>query len=279
MVAYVAGPEYADRQPPMYGRPHQAFRNPFGLVVTPLQPVGKAVYQVVFLVGGIVPSWEDAVGGNVLHRLCLGAASEPEYLQCPINGVGLDRRVGVHVVDGGRAVKDHIDLLRKLPILVLLQSQMGLGKVSHNRNDSIFEELAGQPVELQRLQYTVGRPALPGSPVPHQAIEPGVVARGARQFVKQEGPDKAGCPRDQDRRCFAQTRSSDFALGANLRIQFCVVGQRSSRPRVCRKLVYGWALVDLCAAKLNPKRPLNAQGETQADQGMAAKVKEVPIVF
>ena len=228
IVAYISGPENADRQSSIYGRPHQAFGHPFCLVVTSLHPVYEAVYIVVFQVRVGVASREDAVGGNVLDRLCFDAASEFDHFQRPVDGVGFSRRIGIGVVDGGRAVKDQVNLFGKLLIFLSFQSQKGLGEVPRNWHDPVLKGLTGQPVVLQSFQYPVGWLGLSGSPVPCETVKPGILARRAQQFVKQKRSKKAGCPSDQDRRCFAQSCNSRFARRNNLRVQLCVVAQRSS---------------------------------------------------
>ena len=49
--------------------------------------------------------------------------------------------------------------------------------------------------------------------------------------------------------------------------------------QVCRQLANGWVFVDLSATEFNGKQSFNAEGDFQACQGMAANVKEVPIVL
>ena len=62
MVAYVARPEDTDRQSPRYSRPHEPFRDPFGLVVASLHPVDEVVYPIILKVGSVVSPREDSIG-------------------------------------------------------------------------------------------------------------------------------------------------------------------------------------------------------------------------
>ena len=122
--------------------------------------------------------------------------------------------------------------------------------------------------------------------MPCQTIEARAVPRGPQQLVQQEGAQEAGGPREQDGGRFAQARCPDLPGGSDPRVQLCVVGQRDSRfhtwpsvLQVCSQRVYGGVLVDLRALKRDPKDTLDVQCKSQACQGVAAQVEEVPIVL
>ncbi len=108
MVPNVAGPEDAHRETPRHSGPHQPFSDPFGLVVTTLQSVYEAVYFAVLQIGCVVPSWKDAIGGDELNWFHLGVASEFDHLPGTIHSMGFNRGIGIDVIDGGRAMKNHI---------------------------------------------------------------------------------------------------------------------------------------------------------------------------
>jgi len=105
-VANISGPEDTNLQPPGHGGPHKPFGHPLRLVVASFHPVYPPIDIAVLKIGNIVPARKDTVGGDVLDWFRLGVASESNHGQRPVDCVGLNRWVGVDIVDRCGTVED-----------------------------------------------------------------------------------------------------------------------------------------------------------------------------
>src|SRR3712207_9478504 len=75
----VSGAVHADRQVPFGGLPEQLLGYPLGLAVAVFAGIGQGV-EVNILLAQELAGREDAVGGDVVQRLCLVAASQVQDL-------------------------------------------------------------------------------------------------------------------------------------------------------------------------------------------------------
>ena len=75
----------------------------------------------------------------MLESLSPGCAGKPEHLSCRVYSVGPGHLIGNGVVDRGGAVKYQADLFRQILVPLVVQSHLGFGDISHDKDNPAFD--------------------------------------------------------------------------------------------------------------------------------------------